>query len=520
MKATFRRFKYLFLLLIILFFLYILGLQLIKNSNLNVFFKIKSIIPNSLKHYAKNTIFIIPSLKKKITELNAIIELQKESLNRKNQTLEEISNKFFSKGYPIIPFKIKTKRENYPNLAIASLYVVTSGSGIIETKYSKYLLTIFQTDYLYNGKAHDASASGYIEEYNDKILIGSGDGIFLYFYKNDLNKKNFNSQTIPTNIKEIIKYSNFYSKSKFGIKDILVNDDKLYISYSNQLTTDCFNTAILVADINFEYLNFDKFFTPNQCVNVKNDYGDFNAHIAGGRIVNFKNNKLLFSTGAFHYSEHAQNDKSVFGKIISIDKTNSNWVIISKGHRNIQGLKYDNEKDIIFSTEHGPTGGDEFNINFNPNINNVKNYGWPISSYGEHCCGGKIEKNKFRYERAPLHKSHEKYGFVEPIKYYVPSIGISEIEKIPKKFNKEFDNDFFISAMGNNREEGDLSIHHIKLDKNFKKILKEDIIVIGERIRDLKYIESLNKIILFIENSPGIGVLSYSINQNINNEKN
>ena len=47
------------------------------------------------------------------------------------------------------------------------------------------------------------------------------------------------------------------------------------------------------------------------------------------------------------------------------------------------------------------------------------------------------------------------------------------------------------------------------LDKEFKKILKEDIIVIGERIRDLKYIESLNKIILFIENSPGIGVLSF-----------
>ena len=63
--------------------------------------------------------------------------------------------------------------------------------------------------------------------------------------------------------------------------------------------------------------------------------------------------------------------------------------------------------------------------------------------------------------------------------------------------------------MGNNKEEGDLSIHHIKLDKEFKKILKEDIIVIGERIRDLKYIESLNKVILFIENSPGIGVLSF-----------
>ena len=63
--------------------------------------------------------------------------------------------------------------------------------------------------------------------------------------------------------------------------------------------------------------------------------------------------------------------------------------------------------------------------------------------------------------------------------------------------------------MGSIKEEGDLSIHHIKLYEGFKKILKEDIIVIGERIRDLKYIKDINKIILFFENSPGIAVLSH-----------
>jgi len=35
------------------------------------------------------------------------------------------------------------------------------------------------------------------------------------------------------------------------------------------------------------------------------------------------------------------------------------------------------------STEHGPKGGDEININHNP-ILKIKNFGWPISSYGEH----------------------------------------------------------------------------------------------------------------------------------------
>ena len=32
------------------------------------------------------------------------------------------------------------------------------------------------------------------------------------------------------------------------------------------------------------------------------------------------------------------------------------------GHRNPQGLFYDSENDILFSTEHGPQGGDEINL--------------------------------------------------------------------------------------------------------------------------------------------------------------
>lgn len=258
--------------------------------------------------------------------------------------------------------------------------------------------------------------------------------------------------------------------------------------------------------MNFEYLKFEKFFVPNQCVKNENDYGWINHHIAGGRMVDFKDNKILFSTGAFQYFKHPQDKNSPLGKILSINKETGAWDIISMGHRNIQGLKYNYEQDIIFSTEHGPTGGDEININFNPNPSNIKNYGWPISSYGTHSTGNDSQK---RYAEAPLHKSHKKYGFIEPLKYYVPSISITEIEQIPKKFNKNFDNDFFIASMGNRIEEGDLSIHHIKLDQKYKKILREDIVVIGERIRDLKYIKDINKIILFIENSPGLGILTY-----------
>ena len=151
------------------------------------------------------------------------------------------------------------------------------------------------------------------------------------------------------------------------------------------------------------------------------------------------------------------------GKVISIDLKSKKYEILAMGSRNAQGLYYDSISNVIIHTEHGPKGGDEININLNPDTKIVENYGWPISSYGEY------EDDKFKKE-APLHKSHKDYGFVEPIKYFVDSIGISEIIKVPDIFNKKSTNGFFVSALGykNQMSEGDLSIHHVHFDEDFK----------------------------------------------------
>ena len=152
-------------------------------------------------------------------------------------------------------------------------------------------------------------------------------------------------------------------------------------------------------------------------------------------------------------------------------------------------------------------GGDEINLNLlNKDIPN--NYGWPISSYGEHYGGKEIEFNKINYEEAPLFKSHLEHGFIEPIKYFTPSISISEIKKIPQSFNSKFKNDFFIGSMGFDTIEGDLSIHHIRLNNNNDTIIYHQIITLNERIRDIIYIEEINKVILFLENSASIGILN------------
>lgn len=51
--------------------------------------------------------------------------------------------------------------------------------------------------------------------------------------------------------------------------------------------------------------------------------------------------------------------------------------IWSYGHRDVQGLYLDKKTNTLFGVEHGPKGGDEFNI-----IEKGKNYGWPLYSDG------------------------------------------------------------------------------------------------------------------------------------------
>ena len=103
------------------------------------------------------------------------------------------------------------------------------------------------------------------------------------------------------------------------------------------------------------------------------------------RLTPLDEDNLLLSTGEFRYRKKAQDLSSIFGKIININLDNGEYNIVSMGHRNPQGLFVDQNK-IVLSTEHGPWGGDEINlIPFEKIYNNeILNFGWPISSYGEH----------------------------------------------------------------------------------------------------------------------------------------
>jgi len=334
--------------------------------------------------------------------------------------------------------------------------------------------------------------SGYIDFFKDNIVILSSRGI-LAFRKN-LTDDEENFRQIKNNINDFIDIGQYNKSRTFSLKDLLIFNKKIFVSYTEEIKEDCWNTSIIYGDMNYESIKFTKLLSPKECVHsFKNLDKNFNAHSSGGRIQGFDNNHILLSVGEYLERYLAQNKESINGKIIKINIDNNDYEVISMGHRNPQGLYFDKENNFILETEHGPQGGDEINlIELNiANKDKIQNYGWAISSAGEHY-GGKNEDSKKKYEKYPLYNSHSEHGFIEPLKSFVPSIGISEIIKI--KLNK-----YVVSSLR------DKSLYFFELNKQ-REIINLNRVEVFERVRDLKIKDNI--LYLFMEDTASIGVIN------------
>jgi glucose/arabinose dehydrogenase len=100
----------------------------------------------------------------------------------------------------------------------------------------------------------------------------------------------------------------------------------------------------------------------------------------GSRLLILEDNTLLMTTGDVGNGDNAQDMDSFAGKILRINLDGSipddnpfgpASYIYTLGHRNAQGLCL-GPNGLIYSSEHGATTNDEFNI-----IEAGRNYGWP-----------------------------------------------------------------------------------------------------------------------------------------------
>ena len=183
----------------------------------------------------------------------------------------------------------------------------------------------------------------------------------------------------------------------------------------------------------------------------------------GAKIDFLSDGTLLLTSGdGFDHKEKAQSLDNHFGKIIRINKDgsvpndnpfvgNKNVLpeIFTYGHRNMQGLVVMDD-GRIFEHEHGPRGGDEFNL-----IEQGKNYGWPAITYGIDYSGAVI---------SPFTKMD---GMEQPLKYWVPSIAPSDMIYYDGDLYPDLKDSFLITAL---------------VSRDVKKIKKTNTLITEESI--------------------------------------
>jgi len=149
--------------------------------------------------------------------------------------------------------------------------------------------------------------------------------------------------------------------------------------------------------------------------------------------------------------------------------------IWSYGHRNPQGITYDDTTNRLWLIEHGPRGGDEINL-----VLPGRNYGWPVISYGKEYWGP-----------FAVGEGTEREGMEQPIKQYTPSIAPGSLLLYSGKQFPNWQGNLFAGA---------LKLRHIN-----RVILNNE----GKAIGEERLLESFNERIRALTESPN-GLIYFS----------
>ncbi|HMM66584.1 MAG TPA: PQQ-dependent sugar dehydrogenase [Dokdonella sp.] len=146
-------------------------------------------------------------------------------------------------------------------------------------------------------------------------------------------------------------------------------------------------------------------------------------HHFGSRLVFDDAGYLFITQGENNQRPTAQDLDKLQGKLVRlhadgrvpadnpfVGRADARPEIFSYGHRNMQGAALNPQSRALWTTEHGPRGGDELNI---PQAG--KNYGWPIITWGINYSGLKI----------PEAEGSAKAGMEQPAHYWKVSPGLS-----------------------------------------------------------------------------------------------
>ncbi len=193
----------------------------------------------------------------------------------------------------------------------------------------------------------------------------------------------------------------------------------------------------------------------------------------GTRFV-FKDGYLFFSIGDRGRMQLAQDITRPNGKIhriwddgrIPVDnpfynEPNAIKSVWSYGHRNPQGLDMHPLTGDIWSTEHGPRGGDELN-----KVEKGLNYGWPEITYG------------MNYNGKPITDKTAAPGMEQPEYYWLPSIAVCGIDFYTGNHFPQWKNDLFITGLSAQE------LQRFRIENG--KVVEQEIVLKNQgRVRDV-----------------------------------
>lgn len=186
------------------------------------------------------------------------------------------------------------------------------------------------------------------------------------------------------------------------------------------------------------------------------------SHHFGSRIAFDNDGYLYITVGERGTKENAQDLSNHYGKVHRlhddgripednpfVGDANAKGSIWTYGNRNMQGLYYDKDTDILWEHEHGPKGGDELNI-----IEKGKNYGWPVITYG------------VDYDNSIISDITEKEGMEQPVHYWVPSIAVCGLTMVKGDMFPGWEGNLLVGALAQKH------VARLKLDGT--KVVEEE----------------------------------------------